>query len=146
MAGPAHPDAMAPPNPGRTRTAPPQMPTTWWGSKRIVTYLLFDATGFTYFLIGFLAIRMIRALGQGEAAWDAAMATLQNPLYIVFHLLCLASVVFVAVRFFRLFPKAQPPSIGPLRPPPGAVIHGTLYVVWIGITVGLGLILAGGLI
>ena len=74
------------------------------------------------------------------------MAGLRNPIYIAFHALCLASVVFVAVRFFRLFPRAQPPSIGPLRTPPGAVIHGMLYLVWIGITAGLGLILAGGLI
>ena len=145
MAGPAHPDAMAPPKPGRTRTAPPQMPTTWWGTRRMVTYLLSGATGFIYPVAGFLAIRLIRALAQGEAAWDAAMAGLQNPFYIAFHLLCLASVIFVAVRFFRLFPKAQPPSMGPLKPPPGPVIRGMLYVVWIGITVGLGLILAGGL-
>ena len=83
MAGPAHPDAMAPPNPGRTRTAPPQMPTTWWGSKRMVTYLLFDATGVTYFLMGFLAIRMIRALGQGEAAFNFLYKT--NNIYIYIY-------------------------------------------------------------
>jgi fumarate reductase subunit C len=145
MAGPAHPDAMAPPRPGRTRTAPPQMPATWWGSKRMVTYLLFDATGIIYFLVGFVAIRLVRALAEGEAAWDAAIASLSHPLYIVFHLLSLVSVVFVGVRFFRLFPKAQPPTIGPLKPPPGAVIQAMLYAVWIGLTIGLVLILTGGL-
>ena len=118
MAGPAHPEAMAPPKPGRTRTAPPQMPSTWWKTSRIRTYLLFDATGFVYFLIAFLAISLIGDLAASSSAntqpWDAAMARLQNPLYIAFHLLCLVSVIFVAVRFFRLFPKAQPPSIGPI--------------------------------
>ena len=143
MAGPAHPHAMAPPKPGRTRTAPPQMPETWWGAKRILTYLLLDATGIIYFLVGFVAIRIVRALGEGPAAWEALLADLEHPLYIAFHLLCLVSVVFVAVRFFRLFPKAQPPTIGPLKPPPRPVIHAMLYVVWIGITVGLGLVLAG---
>lgn len=135
MAGPAHPHAMAPPTPGSTRTAPPQMPATWWSSSRIRTYLLFDATGFIYFLLGFLAIKMVRTLGQGEAAWDATMASFQNPLYIAFHVLALVSVLFVGVRFFRLFPKAQPPSIGPLKPPPGGVIQAMLYAIWIGITV-----------
>lgn len=143
MAGPSHPHAMAPPKPGRTRTAPPQTPTSWWGSKRMVTYLLFDATGIIYFLIGFQAIRLTNALAEGPAAWNAALESLKSPLYIAFHALCLVSVIFVAVRFFRLFPKAQPPTIGPLKPPPGAVIHGMLYVVWIGITVVLGGILAG---
>jgi fumarate reductase subunit C len=145
MAGPSNPHAMAPPKPGRTRTAPPQTPSTWWGSKRILTYLLFDATGIIYFLVAFLAIRLISALGDGPIAWQAELDRLENPLYIAFHLLCLISVIFVAVRFFRLFPKSQPPTIGPLKPPPAAVIHTMLYVVWIGITVLMTAILAGGL-
>jgi fumarate reductase subunit C len=136
---------MAPPKPGRTRAAPPQMPASWWGSTRIRTYLLFDATGIIYFLIGFLAIAMIGALGDGPIAWQASLDRLENPIYIAFHLLCLISVIFVAVRFFRLFPKAQPPTIGPLKPPPGPVIHVMLYVVWIGITALMTAILAGGL-
>lgn len=140
MAGPAHPHAMAPPKPGRTRTAPPQMPSTWWSASRIRTYLLFDATGIIYFLVAFVAIRMIRALAKGEEAWSVAMTSLENPIYIAFHVLCLASVVFVAVRFFRLFPKAQPRN---LPVPPDSIIHATLYVVWIGVTVGLSAILAG---
>jgi len=143
MAGPAHPDAMAPPKPGRTRTAPPQMPSTWWGASRIRTYLLFDATGIIYFLIAFLGINLINALGDGPLAWNAAMESLKNPLYIAFHIVCLVSVIFVAVRFFRLFPKAQPPTMGPVKPPPAAVIHGMLYVVWFGITALMTAILAG---
>ena len=143
MAGPSNPHAMAPPKPGRTRAAPPQMPASWWGSRRIRTYLLFDATGIVYFLISFLAIGLIGALGDGPIAWQAELDRLENPLYIAFHLLCLISVIFVAVRFFRLFPKAQPPTFGPLKPPPAAVIHTTLYVVWIGITALMTAILAG---
>jgi len=143
MAGPAHPDAMAPPKPGRTRTAPPQMPASWWGSKGIRTYLLFDATGIIYFLVAFLAIRFVKALGAGPEAWNAAMESLENPIYIAFHILALVSVIFVAVRFFRLFPKAQPPN---LPVPPGPVIHATLYVVWIGVTILLSAILAGAIL
>jgi len=143
MAGPAHPDAMAPRKPGRTRTAPPQTPASWWGSSRIRTYLLFDATGIIYFLVGFLAIGLISDLGNGPIAWHRALERLGNPIYIAFHVLSLAAVIFVAVRFFRLFPKAQPPRIGPVAPPPGPVIHVTLYVVWIGITVLMTAILAG---
>jgi fumarate reductase subunit C len=143
MAGPAHPDAMAPPKPGRTRTAPPQMPTTWWSAKRIRTYLLFDATGVIYFLMAFLAIRAVDALGAGPLAWNAVMDSFMNPIYIIFHLLCLVSVIFVGIRFFRLFPKAQPPKMGPLTPPPGPVIQAMLYAIWIGITAIMTAILAG---
>jgi fumarate reductase subunit C len=144
MAGPAHPEAMAPPTPGRTRTAPPQMPSTWWSASRIRTYLLFDATGLIYYMIGFLVLRQIWALGSGPEAWDIAIAQLTSPLYIAFHVLTLLSLLFVGVRFFRLFPKAQPPRIGPAKPPPGGVIQAMLYLVWIGVTVVFVAILTGG--
>jgi len=119
------------------------MPETWWSASRIRTYLLFDATGIVYYLVSFLAIGLIQALARGPEAWDAAMTRLQNPIYIAFHVLCLVSVVFVAVRFFRLFPKAQPKAIGPMKPPPGPVIHATLYVVWFAITAFMTAVLAG---
>jgi len=143
MAGPSHPHAMAPSKPGRTRTAPPMQPATWWGSKRIRNYLLFDATGFVYLLVGFVALRAVLALGEGPEAWTALLASFSNPLYIAFHALTLVSVVFVAVRFFSLFPKAQPKAIGPAKPPPAPVILAMLYVVWIGLTLIFSLILAG---
>ena len=53
--------------------------------------------------------------------------------------------VFVGVRFFSLFPKAQPPRIGPAKPPPAPVILTMLYALWIGFTVVFAAILAGGL-
>jgi len=140
----AHPDAMRPPKPGRTRTAPPQIPSSWWSAPRIRNYALFDATGFVYFLIAFVAISLVWALGEGPESWQAALARLSHPLYIAFHTLALVSVIFVAVRFFSLFPKAQPRNTG-LPMPPEGVIHGMLYVIWIGLTVVLAAILAGGI-
>ncbi len=144
MAGPAHPEAMAPPKPGRTRTAPPQMPSSWWSASRIRNYLLFDATGLVYLLFGFLAIRIVWSLGNGPDEWEFVQKGLANPLYIAFHLLALVSVIFVAVRFFSLFPKAQPRNTG-IPMPPAPVIQAVLYGIWIAVTVLFSLILAGGL-
>ncbi len=146
MAGSAHPDAMAPPSPGRTRTAPPEIPSSWWSAPRIRNYLLFDATGIIYLLVGFVAIDLIWALGDpaGPAGWQRALERLSHPLYIAFHALALVSVIFVGVRFFSLFPKAQPRDTG-LPMPPDAVIKGSLYAVWIGVTLVFSLILAGGI-
>jgi fumarate reductase subunit C len=145
MAGPAHPDAMAPSRPGPTRTAPPQMPSSWWSHPRIRTYLLFDATGIVYLLLGGVALRVVWALGAGPEVWDATIASLGHPLYLAFHVLGLASVLFVGVRFFRFFPKAQPPRIGPVKPPPPGVIHALLYVAWIAVTGVFAAILAGAM-
>lgn len=143
MAQPADPRAMAPARPGRTRTAPPMKPGNWPSSARYRTYLAFDATGIVYLLIGFAVLHAAWALGSGPEAWGALLASFASPLWLAFHALTLASVIFVGVRFFRLFPKAQPARIGPAKPPPPALIHAGLYVAWIGATVVLAAILGG---
>ena len=96
-------------------------------------------------LLGFLALRAVWALGTGAAAWQAVLASFANPVYLLFHALSLVAVVFVGVRFFSLFPKAQPPRIGPAKPPPRPLIQAGLYAAWIGVTLAFVAILAGGL-
>ena len=145
MSRAAHPHAMQPHRPGRTRTAPPQMPAQFPGQGRYLTYTLFGATGILYLLAGFVALRVVQALGRGPAAWAEVQSQLASPGYVAFHLLSLVAVLFVGVRFFRLFPKAQPAKIGPAKPPPPTVLHAMLYVVWIAVSGGLALVLAGGI-
>jgi fumarate reductase subunit C len=143
MARPADPHAMQPHTPGRTRTAPPQIPDDFWTRPRMRTYLLFDATGIVYLLVGIVALRVAWALAGGAPAWDALMRSFANPGYVVFHAVALASAIFVGVRFFRLFPKAQPPRIGPAKPPPRPLIQAGLYAAWGAITVVLLVVLGG---
>ena len=121
------------------------MPPEYPMSGRYAAYTIFDATGFIYLLLGLLVLRAVWALGSGQAAWQGILAGYQNPIYVAFHAFALLCVVFVGARFFRLFPKAQPPRIGPVKPPPRPVILVMLYAVWFGITVILTAILAGGL-
>ena len=142
MARFADPHAMQPRKPGRTRTAPPQLPDDFWSRPRMRTYLLFDATGIVYLLVGLVALRVAWALESAEA-WNALLTSFANPGYLLFHLIALVSAIFVGVRFFRLFPKAQPARIGPAKPPPRPVLHAMLYAAWIGITVVLLAILGG---
>jgi len=145
MARMAHPDAMKPHRPERTRTAPPAAPAQFPLSGRYLTYTLFGATGVLYLLLGFLALRVVWALGSGPQAWQRVLEDFQNPLYVLFHAVCFVAVIFVGVRFFRLFPKAQPARIGPLKPPPRPVIHAALYVAWIVVAGAFALVLAGGI-
>jgi fumarate reductase subunit C len=122
------------------------MPAEFPLRGRYRAYTLFDATGAIYLLLGLLVLRQVWALGSGEGAWDAAMEDLRNPLYLLFHLVAMAAVVFVAVRFFRLFPKSQPPKVGPFRPPPQPVILGLLYAAWILVSLVESAVLAGGIL
>jgi fumarate reductase subunit C len=129
----------------RTRTAPPLMPAEFPLLGRYRTYTIFGATGILYLLMGFGALRVVWALGSGEAAWRELQQQLARPGYVAFHALCLAAVIFVGVRFFRLFPKAQPAKIGPAVPPPRPVLHALLYAAWIAVAGGLALVLSGGI-
>lgn len=110
----------------------------------MVRYLLFDATGVVYLLVGFVALRAVWALRDGEAAWRALLEEFAHPLYLLFHLVALVSVLYVGVRFFRLFPKAQPPRIGILKPPPRPAIQAGLYAAWAAVTLA-GLVVLGGI-
>jgi fumarate reductase subunit C len=136
---------MSPSAPGRTRTAPPQLPDKFPFEGRYQTYTLFDSTGILYLVLGFLVLGSVWALGTGESAWNHVQATYTSATYIVFHLIALAGVIFVGVRFFSFFPKSQPPRIGPVKPPPQAVLLAMLYAAWIGIAGALTVILAGGI-
>jgi fumarate reductase subunit C len=108
-------------------------------------YTLFGLTGVLYLLVGFVSLRLVWALGAGPQRFEAVLSSYSHPLYVLFHALALVAVVFVGVRFFGLFPKAQPANIGPLEPPPQPVIQAALYAVWVGLTVLFAAILAGGI-
>jgi fumarate reductase subunit C len=135
---------MSPSAPGRTRTAPPQLPDKFPFEGRYRSYTLFDSTGILYLALGLLVLGSVWALGSGEAAWNQVQAIYRSGTYIVFHLIALVGVIFVGVRFFSFFPKAQPPRIGPLKPPPQALLLAMLYVAWIGVAGALTVVLAGG--
>ena len=145
MSRAVHPDAMTPSRPGRTRTAAPQAPSGWYTQPRMLRYLLFDATGIIYLLCGLGALRAVWMLGSGPTAWASFQQEYARAPMIVLHVVCLAAVIFVGVRFFRLFPKSQPAKIGPAKPPPRPIIHAMLYAAWIAVSGGLALILAGGI-
>jgi len=134
---------MAPSAPGRTRTAPPQLPDKFPFEGRYRIYTLFDSTGILYLVLGFLVLGSVWALGSGEAAWNQVQAIYRSTTYVIFHLIALVGVIFVGVRFFSFFPKAQPPRIGPAKPPPQAVLLGMLYVAWIGVAGAMTVVLAG---
>lgn len=140
----ANPHAMAPRKQGGTRTAPPQLPGRFPFGGRYLAYTLFDLTGVLYLLLGFGALCAVWSLGSGEAAWNGVLDRYRNILSVGFHAIALVGVIFVGVRFFGFFPKAQPPRIGPLKPPPKPAIYAALYALWIGVTVVMIMVLAGG--
>jgi len=140
----AHPHAMAPSKPGSTRTAPPQLPDRFPFGGRYLAYTLFDLTGILYLMLGFLVLCAVWSLGSGEAVWNDVLERHRSIFYLGFHAIALVGVIFVGIRFFAFFPKAQPPRVGPVKPPPKPVILAALYALWIGVTAFMTSVLAGG--
>lgn len=113
-------DAMKPAQPGPTRTAPPRMPDQFPGRGNYLGYVAFGMCGFVLYAVSFLLLRAVWALGTSERAWVSLMEEFTNPIYILFHVFALVALTWFALRFFRLFPKTQPPRIGPFKRPPDA--------------------------
>lgn len=112
-------DAMRSRQPGRTRTADPIMPAQYWTRGRYLPYVLFGSCGLLILAVAFEILHTVWVLGSHDpAAWEAHLASHARPLELAFHFVSLVALTWFGLRFFRLFPKTQPPRIaGAPRPP-----------------------------
>jgi hypothetical protein len=132
MSARARIDSMRPKRPGSTRTAPPRMPDLYPTRGRYLPYIAFGSVGLLLMLVGFGILRSVWVLGDHDpAAWRAHLGAYRHPAYIVFHLFAMLAIGWFGLRFIRLFPKTQPPKIGPLRPPPERVLLAGLRTVFV---------------
>ena len=106
------------------------MPATWWLKRS--PYLLFMLREFSsVFVAAYVVIFlvMIRRLNEGQAAYEAFLASLKSPLAISFHIVALAFAVFHTVTWFHLTPKAMAVRIGEERVKPALIIAPN-YAAW----------------
>jgi fumarate reductase subunit C len=135
MASRAHPQAMAPRRPGRTRTAPPQTAPGWYAQPRMRRYLLFGACSIAFVLSSLLLLRWVWALGSGPSEWRSVQQGLKSPIYVLYHVVAVLAFVYTGFRFFiQLFAKSQPPRIGPIKPPPAAAFPPLLVGAWLAVS------------
>ena len=114
MARPSDPQAMTPRKPGRTRTAPPQVPDDFWTQPRMRTYLLFDATGIVYlfganaalpYRLLWLVFIYLGAVGSLHLVWD--IADTLNGLMAIPNLLSVLVSIPVLLKLKREFFAAE---------------------------------------
>lgn len=119
MSARARVDAMRPAQPGRTHTAAPRMPDQYWTRGRYLPYIAFGSCGFVIFAVAFGILHTVWVLGEHDpAAWQAHLARYRSVPYLAFHAFALVALTWFGLRFFSLFPKTQPPRIGPFPRPP----------------------------
>jgi len=147
MSGRARLDAMRPHKPGSTRTADPRPPDQFPTRGNYLGYLSFGAAAGLLMLVGCGILRAVWTLGEHDPArWQAVVDSYKTPAMLVLHLFLLAAIVWFALRFFRVFPKTQPPMIGPFKRPPDAFFAVAFGVAFTLATAIASLILGGALL
>lgn len=102
----------------------------WWLSRRFYTvYMLRELTSLALMLYSILLTFGLIRLAQGAEAWQGFLAAVSSPLMVIFQLICLVAVVFHAVTWFQLTPRASPILVKGEFVPASTIIS-IQYGVW----------------
>jgi hypothetical protein len=138
---------MQPSRPGRTRTADPRPPENFPTRGNYLPYIAFGAASSLLLVIGFGILRTVWVLGEHDpGAWRSHFDGLARPGMLILHAFMLLAVTWFAFRFFRLFPKTQPPRLGPLKRPPETFFLVAFGAAFFVATVLASLVLGGAIL
>ncbi len=104
-----------------------RLPVWWWLRKR--SYFVFVMRELSSIFIAWLVLYLalfVRAVGRGEAAYDAHLSWAASPALVVLNLVAFGFVVLHTVTWFSLTPQAMVLDLRGRRVP-GAVIIGAQY-------------------
>ena len=99
----------------------------WWVRKR--TYFVFVMRELSSLFVAWFVIfllLMVRAVGQGEAAYQDFLDLAASPAMVVLNTVGLAFIVLHTVTWFSLTPQAMDLRVGG-RPVPGIVVVAAQY-------------------
>jgi fumarate reductase subunit C len=120
------------------------MSTYWWlGRWPYLKFILREIS--SVFIAWFVieTLMQIRALIEGPEAWLEMQDFFANPLVIAVNVISLFFVVFHAITWFNLAPKAMAVRMNGKRVP-GILIAGPQYVVWAVVSVAVAWLLLRG--
>jgi fumarate reductase subunit C len=118
--------------------------TYWWLERW--SYVVFILRELSSVFVGWFVayfLLLVRAVGRGEPAYLDFLAWSGRPLVLALNLVSLAFVVFHAITWFNLAPKAMVVKVGHTRLP-GFVIAGSNYLAWIVASALVALLVLGG--
>jgi fumarate reductase subunit C len=120
-------------------------PSTYWWLKRRA-YLAFITRELSSVFIAWFIVYLlllIRAVSQGDASYRQFLAWSRHPLVLLLNVVTLFFVVFHAVTWFNLAPKAMVVRMGGKRVP-ASLISASNYLAWAGATALVLWLLLGG--
>lgn len=106
--------------------------SVWWWleSWRYAKFVLRELTSLAVAYTAVLLLCQVQALRAGPEAFGQFRARMESPLFIVLNILALIMVLFHAVTWFNLAPKAMAIRFGGKRVPDWT-IAGFNYAAWL---------------
>ncbi len=132
------------PDRGRPRWHRERMPIFWWlGKAAYVRFILRELTSLFVAYAAVVLLLQVRALGAGEEDTARFQAWLEAPGTVALHAFVLLALLFHAVTWFGLAPRALVLRVRGRRVPEAAVLGGH-YLAWAAASALLAWAVAGG--
>ena len=122
----------------------PRMSTYWWlGRGSYLVFILRELSSiFVAWFVVYL-LMLIAAVAGGDARYQDFIAWSATPLVLASNVVTFLFVVFHAVTWFNLAPKAMVVKVGATEVP-GFLIAASNYAAWAAASVLVGWVLLGG--
>ncbi len=121
----------------------PPMPWNWWNKNS--AYRLFMLRELSSVFVALFVLELlcfVSQVGQGEAAMDRFIESLDNPIYLIYHVVVLAFALLHSITWFNLTPKVMVIRRGEERVP-DVLVAGSNYVACLAVSLLLWWIVRG---
>ena len=118
--------------------------TYWW--LRRGSYLAFILRELSSIFVGWFVVyllMLVRAVSRGASDYQAFLAWSGKPAVLLLNVVSLIFIVYHAITWFNLAPKAMVVRVGGTRVP-GFLIAGSNYLAWAMASALVGWLLLGG--
>lgn len=118
--------------------------TYWWLQRwHYLKFILREGSAVFVAWAVIVTLLQIRALSRGPADYAEFQSWLQNPFILALNIISLCFIVFHAVTWFNLAPKAMAVRLGGKRLP-NLAVAGPNYIAWVVISAAIAWILLRG--
>ena len=116
----------------------------WWLKSRSYSFfVLRELTSVFVALAAFLLLGLVGSVAEGPRAYEAFLAGLGRPVVVALSAVTFVFVLFHAITWFHLAPKAMAVRVGG-KAVPDWVVACLNYAAWAVVTAGVAALLLGG--
>jgi fumarate reductase subunit C len=119
--------------------------STWWWTQqwRSFKFILRELSSLAVIYFILMLLWLVWALGEGPTHYAAFLAWMKTPAALLFNIIAFLFVLYHAITWFNLAPKAMPVRVGGKRLPDWMVAAPN-YAAWVVISAIVAWFLLGG--